>query len=156
KAFINGILISVDRNIDLSFLYRNIAAGYQAVNGSAFTENSSPSNEKGWYAALSYHPTGSWSLSAYIDVYSFPWLKFGIDIPGCGRDVLLQLAYKPNKQTELYVRYRSESKEGNAAGPDSPTNYAVNVMKQNWRFHFTWKPGTEITLRQRVEIGAYK
>jgi hypothetical protein len=156
KGFINGILISVDRAVDLSFLYRNIAPAYQAVNGNAFTENATPANEKGWYTAMSYHPAYPWSLNAYIDVYSFPWLKFGIDAPGCGRDILLQFSYKPNKQTECYVRYRNENKETNDDDPSSPTNYPVFAMKQNWRLHFTYKAGTAIALRQRIEIVTYQ
>jgi hypothetical protein len=38
KAFLNGLLISVDPRVDISFLHRNIDPQYQSNNGNAFTE----------------------------------------------------------------------------------------------------------------------
>lgn len=152
KAFINGLLISVDQRVDLSLLYRSINKEYQAVNGNAFTENTFPSNENGIYAGISIRPTASLRLNAYADVYRFPWLKYLVDAPSSGRDFLIQLTYTPDKKTELYSRYRNETKQGNTSGNSSATNYLTLIPRQSWRTHLSYKISKAITLRTRFEL----
>ena len=52
KAFINGLLISVDSHVDMSFLYRKISRGYQSLYTNAFTESTYPTNESGFYTGI--------------------------------------------------------------------------------------------------------
>ncbi len=56
KAFLNGLLISVDPRVDISFLHRKIDPQYQSINGNAFTENTYPTNETGLYSGISIRP----------------------------------------------------------------------------------------------------
>jgi DNA uptake protein ComE-like DNA-binding protein len=152
KAFINGMLISVDPRVDISLLHRTIEKGYQAVNANAFTENSSPANENGFYAGISIRPATPWRLDLYGDIYKFPWLKYLVDAPSQGRDFMVQLTYIPNKQTEIYTRYRNETKQGNQSNNITVTNYLVQVPRQNWRVQVSYKISTTIALRNRVEM----
>ncbi len=55
-AFLQGALISLRENLDMSFLYRNISPGFQSLYSDAFTENSFPNNERGLYAGLVFRP----------------------------------------------------------------------------------------------------
>jgi DNA uptake protein ComE-like DNA-binding protein len=152
KAFVNGILISAASAVDMSFLYRNISPGYQSLYTNAFTENTFPTNEKGFYTGISIHPGSIWRVDAYADFYKFPWLKFRVDAPSNGADYLLQLTYKPNKQFEMYSRFRSEAKAINF-NPDQLTLLPVVAQpKQTWRTQFSYKLNTSITLRNRVEV----
>jgi DNA uptake protein ComE-like DNA-binding protein len=152
KAFINGILISAAPAVDISFLYRNISSGYQSLYTSAFTENTFPTNEKGFYSGISIHPGSTWRLDAYADFYKFPWLKFRVDVPSNGSDYLLQLTYKPNKQFEIYSRFRSGAKAINT-NPDQLTlSPVVAQPKQTWRTQFSYQIKTSVTLRNRVEM----
>ncbi|MFI5130969.1 MAG: ComEA family DNA-binding protein [Chitinophagales bacterium] len=159
KAFLNGLLISVDPRVDLSVVYRTIDKEYQAINGNAFTENTSPGNETGLYAGITIRPADAWRLDAYGDVYKFPWLRYLADAPSYGKDFLVQLIYVPNKQVEVYIRHRNETKQGNR--PDNLlsrqartniTNYLVQLSKQNWRMQVSYKINAAIVLRNRVEI----
>ena len=75
KAILNGLLISVDPHVDLSFMQRAIDKRYQAVYGNAFTENTYPTNENGIYAGISLKPMSGWRLDMYADLYRFPWLQ---------------------------------------------------------------------------------
>ena len=152
KAFLNGLLISVDPRVDISVVQRTIAKNYQAVNGNAFTENTYPTNENGIYTGITIRPTAAWRLDAYGDIYRFPWLKSGVDAPSSGRDFLAQLTYTPNKQVELYTRFRNESKQLNQADNLTPTNYLVQLPKQNWRVQTSYKINPTIAIRNRVEM----
>jgi hypothetical protein len=155
KAFINGLLLSVDPGADISFIYRNISGAFQSVNGNAFTENTNPVNERGSYAAITIRPAPGWRFDAYGDIYKFPWLKYGVDAPGQGRDFLIRLTYAPNRQLEIYTRFRNETKQSNQPGNLTVTNFLVMIPKQNWRTQVNYKINSAIELRNRVELVWY-
>jgi DNA uptake protein ComE-like DNA-binding protein len=152
KAFVNGLLLSVDPRVDVSFQQRTISKAYQAVNGNAFTENTNPTNETGYYAGISIRPAAAWRLDAYADLYKFPWLKYLVDAPSHGKDFLAQVTFIPNKQVEIYSRFRTETKESNQSENITVTNHLISIPKQNWRTQVSYKISTAVTLRNRVEV----
>jgi hypothetical protein len=152
KAFVNGLLISVDPRVDLSIVQRAIDKEYQAVYGNAFIENTHPTNENGIYAGISIRPWPGWRIDMYADFYKFPWLKYLTDAPGYGKDFLAQLTFTPNKQLEIYSRFRNESKQYNQPDNITVTNYLVLIPKQSWRTQISYKINQAITLRERIEM----
>lgn len=152
KAFINGLLVSVDPRVDISFVQRTINKAYQSINGNAFTENTYPTNETGFYTGATIRPAIGWRLDAYADIYKFPWLKYLVDAPSHGKDFLAQLTYTPNKQVEIYTRFRNETKQSNQSDNTTVTNYLVSIPKQNWRTQISYKVNPAVTLRNRIEV----
>jgi hypothetical protein len=152
KAFINGLLVSVDPRVDISFVQRTISAAYQSINGNAFTENTYPTNETGFYAGITIRPAIGWRIDAYGDIYKFPWLKYLVDAPGHGKDFLAQLTCTPNKQVEVYTKFRNETKQSNQPDNTTVTNFPVTIPKQNWRTQLSYKINTAVILRSRVEM----
>lgn len=152
KAFLNGMLVSVDPKVDVSIVHRSLAKEYQAVNGNAFTENTSPSNESGLYMGVTVRPVSQWRVDLYGDFYKFPWLRYQADSPATGKDFLAQLTYTPNRQVEIYTRYRVERKYNNERASADPTKALVEVSKQNLRMHTAFKVTPGITIRNRVEV----
>ncbi len=156
KAFLTGILISADRHVDISLLYRSIPERYQSVYGNAFTENTMPSNEKGLYGGIVVRPADRWRLDAYADIYRFPWLKYRVDAPGGGSDFLLQLTYSPNKFTQLMIRFRNESKQTNVSDETLTVRSPDFYYKQSCRIQIESKINANFSWRQRTEISTYK
>jgi hypothetical protein len=152
KAFVNGLLISVDHRSDLSFFHRHIPPEYQAVYGNAFTENTLPSNETGLFAGMTFRPFAGWRIDAYADIFRFPWLKYLVDAPSNGNELLAQVTYTPNRQVEIYLRYRNGAKQKNNKDSDGPVHLLNYRRRQNWRTHLSFKPSANITLRNRVEL----
>jgi hypothetical protein len=152
RAFLNGLLISVDPRVDLAFLLRAISAQYQSVNGNAFTENTYPVNENGLYTGISIRPAAGWKLDAYADIYTFPWLRYQADAPTGGSDFLIQLTRTPSKQVELITRVSIGTKKINQPDNDSPTNLLVNVSRQSWRTQLNYQFNTSFTFRTRMEM----
>ncbi len=150
-AFVNGLLISVANNIDMSFVYRNISKGYQSLYTNAFTESSTPSNEKGFFSGITIRPTNAWRVDAYADFFRFPWLRFRVNAPAAGSDYFLQINYKPNKIFEIYTRFRSESKSINYNPNELTISPVVPQPRQNWRTQFSYKINPELSFRSRVE-----
>ena len=152
KAVINGLIVSVDPKVDLSILYRNISKGYQSLYTNVFTESTLPNNEKGFYTGISVRPWVAWRVDAYVDFYVFPWLKYLVDAPSFGKDYLLKIFYKPNKQLEIYIRYRTESKFKNFNPDDFNLSPVLTVPRQNIRTQINFKINSTFTYRNRVEL----
>ncbi len=152
KAFVNGLIVSVDAKVDMSVLHRRIAPGYQSLYTNAFTENSLPTNEEGVFAGISIRPATPWRFDAYVDFYRFPWLKYLVDAPSSGTDFLVQASYKPNRKLETYARYRSEIKGRNYNPGELMVTPVEATPKQNLRVHFSYKKTPALTIRSRVEL----
>ena len=62
---------------------------------------------------MQFIPFSHWRLSGYIDVFRFPWLKYGVDMPSSGKEYMLQLDYFPDKNFTIYIRYKYKQREEN-------------------------------------------
>lgn len=151
-GLLNGILVSADPKVDLSFVHRRLSPAYQSVQGNAFTENTVPVNETGFYSGISIRPASGWKLDAYLDFYRFPWLKYRVDAPGGGKDWVLQMSYTPNRETLLYSRYRREIKTGNETGEPSILLATGFISRESWRTQLNYKLSPEWVIRNRVEL----
>ena len=152
KAFLNGAIISVDAKADASFVHRKIDKGYQSVNANAFTENTFPVNENGFYAGISVRPVTMLRLDAYADIFRFPWLKYRVDAPSTGKDFFIQLSYTPNKLVEMYARYKNETKMINRPGDSLATTIIDAVPKKNLRLQASIIINKKLTVKNRVEV----
>lgn len=152
KAFISGVLASLDEKVDVSLLYRNIQKSYGSLYGNAFTENTLPVNEKGLFTGIGIRPVRSLTINAYADVFSFPWLRYRTDAPSHGSEYLVQLTYKPNKRLEAYTRFKSENKALNLPGLNLATAEIAIRPLLNWRNQFNYQLTKELSLHNRIEF----
>lgn len=152
KAFINGLLINTDSKASMSFLYRHLSKSYQALYSNAFTENTNPTNESGFYSSITLNPTGFLRIDAYADFYHFPWLKYRTDAPTSGHDYMTQVTYQPDKQVELSSRFRYQNKPINYNPGDASLNPVIGRPKQGWRTQFSYKIDKRFTFRSRIEL----
>ncbi len=152
RAFLNGAIVSMDAKVDASLVYRKISRAYQSVNANAFTENTLPVNENGFYAGLSVRPVSPVKLDAYADIFQFPWLKYRVDAPSDGKDYFVQLTYTPNKRVEIYTRYKNEAKMINRSGGNTATALIDLVPQKNLRIQTNYMASQQLTLQNRVEL----
>jgi hypothetical protein len=96
---------------------------------------------------ISIRPVSAWRFDAYIDVYKFPWLKYLVDAPSQGKDFLAQITYSPNKQLEVYTRYRSESKQGNQ--PDNNLADELSCIVATAKLE---NPGSAFKINQSLAV----
>lgn len=152
KAFIGGIIASLDPKVDVALVYRNIEKTYQSLYGNAFTEGALPANEKGLFTGISIKPAVFLKIDAYADVFSFPWLRYRVDAPSKGTEYLLQVTYKLNKKFEAYTRLRNENKAINISGLGLPARQVYIRPRINWRIQSSYMVSRKFTFRQRVEF----
>lgn len=151
SAVLAGAVVSLHTNVDASLVYRNINRGYQDVNANAFTENASPVNENGLYAAISVRPANVFRVDAYADVFKFPWLTYRTAAPSAGRDFFIQCNYIPNKLVSIYLRYKNETKEINLPGDSLATHFINPVSKKNLRLQTDIVVNRQLSVANRVE-----
>ncbi len=152
KAFVNGLVVSTDSKVGMSFFYRNISKEYQSLYTSSFTESSTPTNESGFYSGITINPSDYWRFDAYADFFHFHWLKYRIDAPASGNDFMIQATYKPGSQTEFSSRYRIKKKPINDNPDGTPLHPVMIKSKQELRTQFSYKPDNRFTFRSRAEL----
>ena len=155
NGLVAGILASLDPKVNVGILHRNYDKNFHALSGNSIAESDN-NNEKGTYLAFTTKPAKAWTLSAYYDVFSFPWLKYLVNAPSKGYEYIAQVNYKPSKALEMYFRIKSTHKEVNVTGDPAPIDYLVDSDQNSYRFHVTYKISKSFTLRSRVELSDYK
>ncbi|MBN1143218.1 MAG: helix-hairpin-helix domain-containing protein [Bacteroidales bacterium] len=150
-AFVNGLLLNVNKYATFSLLYRNLSPGYISMNSSVFCENSSQNNEEGFYAGVVLHPVPKISISGYVDFYRFPWLKTNLSAPASGSDYLLQVDFKATKKTAMYLRLKYKR---NPADAESGTQIPdiANDERSGIRYHVNYRAGRSFTMQNRIEM----
>jgi hypothetical protein len=132
-ATINNLLLNPASTVDWVLSYRNYARDYNAFYGKAFAESSAVQNENGFYTGIRIRPFRKCELSAYIDYFRFPWLKYGVNSPSSGVDGLIRLAYKHNSRLQMNVRYKYKEKYQNQIQVDARKTEVNPYEQERWR-----------------------
>ncbi len=155
-AQLYGLLMSMDPRLTLTALYRNYQRHYQSTYAKGFGETSKTLNEKGLYVGLEIKPNGRWTIRSYYDIFSFPWLRSTIDAPSRGNEFLVELSYKPNKEMEMYLRYKDEKKQYNTREDVNGIDYLEDRKRQLLRYDIKYKLTKTLKLRNRVDLAYYR
>jgi hypothetical protein len=150
-ANVHGVLFSLDSRASFSLLYRNYQRGYQTFYNTGFSEGSNTQNESGIYAGLKMKLSSSWSLNSYVDLFKFPWMKYQVDGPSEGHEIMIQPSYKPNKQLEIYGRYRQQLRQKNSRDSDGTVTEIEDVVQRNYRLNLSYAVNEFFTIKSRIE-----
>jgi len=148
---VNGVIIGLDPKVGLTIMHRYYQRNFQNLYTNALAEASRAQNESGLYFGVEMKPTNKWIINSYADMFQSQWLRFGVNAPSKGNEYLAQLTYRPNKVTEMYVRYRNRNKEFNTDVDMDDVLYTVNQNQTNVRFNLIHKIGKNFALHTRIE-----
>ncbi len=154
-AYVNGALLSLSSTVSAAVFHRNYQKNYHNFFNQGTAEASDALNEKGLYAGLNINPSRVWSIQFYGDYFKFPWLKFRIDAPSEGYELLTQVSYTPTKTFRATLRYKSELKQQNT-DVTVPINYLDDVKRENYRAEVKWAIGKLLSFQNRVEVMQFK
>lgn len=151
-AFLNGLLIGLDRKVDFALLHRHYPRDFHSLNARPFGETSSTGgrNETGLYFGLEVRPAKNWKLQAYYDVWRHPWLRFQVDAPSVGNEIFAQATFTIRRKLTVYVRARSENKQRNVRTANNNVLYDEN--RASLRLHIADKVSKSLELRSRFEV----
>jgi hypothetical protein len=150
-ATTNTAQLPLDAKLDFCMMYRNFSKDYQTIINNPFAENNNGSNEEAIYTAMVYRHSKSIQVSAYLDVYRSPWLRYLVDAPSKGIDFLMEWQYNPNKIFQSYIRYKHEEKEKNQSGNVTKLDVIVPQTRDLIRLHLQYKVGTHFSFKSRLE-----
>ena len=154
-ATINGLLIGLDRRLDLALLHRRLPPDYLHINADPFAESSQGNNEEGFYIGLRAQINNRWSMAAYYDIWNHPWLRSRVDAPSRGNEVFTRFTYYIKRKLEFYIQARLETKEANLRENVSPTDYIVETSRGQIRVNFQYSVSKALTLRNRIEFSRF-
>ncbi len=150
-AQLHSLLLPLDRKLDMSFSYRNYGADYQVIEANAFGEASQPVNEKAIYWAVEARPSNKWKFSAYVDLWKNPWLRYRVDAPSNGKEILFRIEYNIKRKFNAYLQFRTEDKPLNANIENAKIDPTLSSRANRLRINFQNKVSKEIELRSRAE-----
>lgn len=154
---VNGLIASLSEKWFMSAVFRHFDRNLHTFYGNAFSENTRNINETGFYLGFKFQPSRKITWTAYFDQFRFAWLKFLVDAPSEGFEILSRLTYTPSRNVQLYAQYRNETKGRNlASNLDSKLDFVVPTQKQNWQINLDTRIPNMLTLHSRVQFSDYQ
>lgn len=150
-ANLHGVLFSLDSRVAMSMIYRNYQRGYHTFYNAGFAEASRTQNEKGLYTGLKVNFTRAFTVNAYVDVFKFPWLRYQVDAPSGGHELMIQPSYKPSRSFEVYFRFREQVRPRNSRDGDGTITTIEDLQQRNYRLNLSYKVMEGVQLKSRVE-----
>ncbi|HYG02388.1 MAG TPA: helix-hairpin-helix domain-containing protein [Chryseosolibacter sp.] len=145
NGLITGLLASINRDVDVSFVFRKYDKDFTTFYSNAFSENTSPSNETGLYWGWKFKVRPKLYLSGYVDIFVFPWLKFRTYKPSTGREILSRITFQPSRKALLYVQGKQEVKLQNTA--DENELYSVTPINK-----YSLLANVDITVNEKLRL----
>src|SRR6185312_11237495 len=101
-------------------------------------------------------PTHTWTITAYYDVFDFPWLKYMTDAPSSGYGYMTRIQWNPTRKISLYTQLRYENKGKNQSDNTTVIDFVVPSTKYNYMFNLDYKASEFITFRTRIMGSSYQ
>ncbi|MCD4664622.1 MAG: helix-hairpin-helix domain-containing protein [Bacteroidales bacterium] len=155
-AQLHGFTANPHPSLFVTVLYRNYQKEYHNFFSNAFAEGSHNRNEKGLYTGIRLNLHSKWTLSAYIDNFSFPWLKYRVDAPSKGNEFLVQADYNLSNNIYMYFRVRQKNKQINFSLEEQHIEPLINTRKNYFRYHIEYSISPSVILKNRFEYIVYK
>ena len=149
-AGVAGVLVSLNQHLDIALHYRHFEKDYYSFYSNAISESTTPQNEEGMYGGWKYRISKQHSISGYIDLFRFPWLRFRSYRPSEGNEWLLRYSYTPNKSVQFFAQMRQEKKVRNLS-EDTPNYTTAPGTKTNYWLNADYKVGNYLTFKTRVQ-----
>ncbi|MBN2638488.1 MAG: hypothetical protein JXR65_05315 [Bacteroidales bacterium] len=154
-AGIAGLNTFFSDRLSLTLLYRNYSKKYQTLFANPFRVSGHVGNEKGIYLGLEALLAKSMTLNAYVDLYTFPWLRYQSNAPSSGKSYLLQLNFEPKQNLGMYLQFRFTQKQINYTANDSYFAQLKNENRYELSYQISYTLFQNFILKNRLEYVHY-
>lgn len=149
-AQIHGLNTTLHPRISLSVIYRDYAPDFQNLFANGLSE-SKTANERGWFTGFRFLLRSHWTASGYMDLFTYPWLRYRVNKPTTGNDLLVQIDHTPSRKLSAYFRFRQKTKQINTSIESTGINPLMDYRKSSFRVHLGYAATPAITLANRME-----
>ncbi len=154
-AGIQGLLLSMNKYISTSVIYRDYQKNYYSFYTQAMAESSAPSAERGLYVGLLINPSRKTEIALYADLFRLTWLKYRIDALSSGYSFSSDFNWKPSKVTQLHLQYRCRNKAQNGEQISKTLHRIELTQKASYRAELRYGLNRDVRLKSRVELSRY-
>ena len=147
-----GVLASLNKRWDATFLFRHFDKNFHSFYSNAFGESSRNINETGVYTGVKYTIHKKLKLGAYADFYRFPWYRYLVDKKlTYGYDFLVQGNWTPSKKWIFYGVYRRERKERNIPSSLSKQKFVTHTNRHQLILNAEYNVNKIWSFRTRIQ-----
>lgn len=150
-ANIHGVNLMPHPQFTTSLTYRNYQESYFSPYSNALSEGSSISSEEGFYLGLEWYTNWKIRVSAYTDIYKFPWATYSALAPSEGKEQLIEVIYSPSRVFNLSIRYKTEKKPKSVNNNDIAHIHLEDFNKQGLRLHLKYTLSHRLMMATRYE-----
>ncbi|MDR0833213.1 MAG: helix-hairpin-helix domain-containing protein [Candidatus Symbiothrix sp.] len=144
-ATVNHLTVSPTSFMDWAFSFRHYDRTYNALYGKSFGESTAVQNETGLYTGVKIQLPIRCELTAYYDYFSFPWLKYQVNVPSGGHEASVQLNYQAHEKLSMTLRYKHKEKVKDS----SP------YTQQNVRYQLNFNPNDRWHSKTQADLVFY-
>jgi hypothetical protein len=155
-AGVAGALFDVDASFRLAALYRNYGRDYQAMYAQGFGETGNTANENGIYVGAQWLPHGAVTVSAFADVFSFPWMRYRVSAPSRGFEYYVQAACRFDSTLSMSLRVKQEVKEENISAYAGAVTRQQPVARLHARYEIAYRLFRGLYMQNRMEVSFYR
>lgn len=150
------LLVPLDEKLDLALLYRNYDPAQNTRFVNAFSESGTAQNEQGLYTGIQYKVSRKFTVNTYLDMFRSGWLRYRVDAPSAGRELLCDGQYAFHKNTLLLLRFRNEQKMINQQLIQTTYIPVVSTQKTSVRLQIQYPLTKDLSGKSRVELVWYR
>ena len=150
-----GAVMSITSSVQAAVLWRNYSRDFHALHGLAFGENSSESNENGIYWGLKIQPITALQFNFFFDSFRFPWLKYRVDAPSQGHEVLGACDFDVSRSVVFRIQFRQKEKSIDFNDGKDPLNRVLPGKKQYFKVQIAYRPEGLLSLNTRIQFSNY-
>ncbi len=119
-ASVAGLVVVLDRRVDVSMQARWTQRGFRSVEGQAFQQLATGRSQLGYYTQLRWRVQEQHTVDAFVDVYQTDEPGAQVRLPSVGWMRGFRWQYQPDKKNSLYIRFQSVRRELDDTGDRMP------------------------------------
>lgn len=154
-AALVGGLFRLSNTVQVSLLGRSYSKTFNTRYTSGLSEGNT-ANENGAFVGITILPMKGWKLSGYVDLFHFPWMRYGVYAPSNGREILLLSEHSLGSNLTAHVRFRYKQKAGNMSQTLSPTTPVIMNTSTSGRFQLNYDLPSGLALKTTLNAAGYK
>ena len=156
RAWLVGVTVIPIPGIDLLLICRNYQPHFQNPFSTAISQNSMMANEQGVFLRLQTQLIPKTTISGYVDLFRFPWLRYGVNGPSDGVEAGLFGHYQASPYWSFSLRYGIKWGAVNSSNPEDKITQQVEERKNDLKVECNISPNPGISLRSCFALRSHR
>lgn len=159
QAITASFVAPLHPSLDIALQVRHFDPNFHSLYAYTFAERPfAIQNEQGLYLGVRIRPAPRWEITAFHDLYRFPWYRYRANAPSEGHESLFQVTYTIRRRAQLYVRLRHETKFYNVSSEfaEEPFYRLIPHTRSYVRLHGMYEISPLWRYQARIEVSQYQ